>query len=160
MTPMGAVISAGDEKTIAGSFGRLAQEYHEFYSEFNRTFVWVMDGTLTGKRVDHGSDGTTFTGVLRDLQANYSDVMLVPMPRSPDPDIVEFGHPVDSYPVLMLSPLDVRQYPDQILTQLFRLSLDIMFLLILTMIVFAWVLIRCERKHETVSSVSDRIMIT
>jgi hypothetical protein len=158
MYPMGALISAGDGKSSAELFGRYSDEYHSYYSEFNRSYVWVQDGSMTGQRLSDGQNRTRYTGVLRDLQANYSDVLLVPMPRSPDTEIVEFGVPMDSSPVVMTSGLDIRQYSNQILTQLFRFSIDIMLLLLFTMIVFACLLKYCEREHGTVTSEFDSIL--
>jgi hypothetical protein len=153
MHPMSTLVGVGDEKKIGGPFGPFFQEHHDYYNEFNKTYVWVLDGTLTGKRLN----ATTFTGVLRDLQANYSDVLLLPNPRSPDTDVVEFGLPMTSSPVVMISTLDIKQYPDQILTQLFRFSMDIVILLLITMYVFARVLRRTEKSHDSVSGVLDGI---
>jgi hypothetical protein len=151
--PMGQLVSIGDERTIGGAFGPYFQEHHDYYSEFNRTYVWVTDNTLVGRKIN----ATTFTGVLQQMQHNLSDACLLPNPRSPDTDVVEFGLFMTTSPVIFVSPLDIHSYPDKILTQLFRFSIDIVFLLLITMYVFARVLRKSEIRHDSVQGVLDGI---
>ena len=137
--PMGAGISIGDENRIGGLFAPTFSEFDNLYSEFNRTYVWVMDNTLVGNFVNN-----TYSGVLKQLQMNLSDACLIPNERSPYADVVEFGEVSDTSPVVLISPLNVKPYPNQILTQLFRFSMDIAFLLLITMYTFARVLKKSE----------------
>lgn len=131
---------------IDGPLGPPAKVYLDQFNEFNQTLVWNMDRTLMGVRLPNG----TYTGVLRQMQMNQSDVLLIPTERSPETEVVEFGEILTTVPVVMMSLLDVREYPDHVLTQLFRFSIDIVILLFITMYVFGRVLSKSEgaRQHE------------
>ena len=136
---MGAVVAIGDSHKVEGLFGPMFMEFDGYYSEFNRSYVWVTDNTLAGYRINN-----TYTGVLRQLQMNLSDAMLIPSERSPEAGVVEFGEVLTTSPVVMVFPLTVSPYPDTILTQLFRFSTDIVCLLLIMTFVFALVLKKSE----------------
>lgn len=72
-------------------------------------------------------------------------------------DIVEAGAITDTQEVIMLAPTVIKQYNDKILTQLFRFSIDIVFLLLIASFVFARVLKKSEHGHPTVSGIMDGI---
>ena len=136
---MGNLVAIGDSHKIEGLFGPIFMEFDGYYSEFNRSYVWVMDNTLAGYRINN-----TYTGVLRHLQMNLSDAMLIPSERSPEAEVSEFGEVLTTSPVVMIFPLTVSPYPDKILTQLFRFSTEIVFLLMIMTFVFALVLKKSE----------------
>lgn len=133
--PMGVMVRP-DGHGVSGASADTVTDFISLLPDFNVSIQWVTDNAYIGLREKDGR----YSGVLGQFANNESDAMLLTLPMSPDADLALMGPPTSSSPSVLVSLIDVKEYPDMILNQLFRFSADIVVLLLMAILSFAVVL--------------------
>lgn len=138
---MGIMLREGDKGALEGHAVNEFMDYVSYFKNFNTSFVWTRDGTYIGQRINN-----SYTGIFGLLHDGEADVFLLPLPVTPESEAIEIGPVLIASPTIIASQLKFKEYPDMILTQLFRFSAEIVALLLITMYYFARTLSRSEAR--------------
>lgn len=138
---MQAMILRGEGDQVEGACAPIVADVLHYIPESNVTPVWSDDGTLFGIKRNG-----TYTGVLGQFAANASDVLLLPLPITPEADVAVMGPALSSSSSKMISLMIVSSFPNGIMKQLFRYSADTVILAIAAVLCFAFMFQKSENK--------------